>query len=141
MLLTPHAGEMASLTGARKEVVEASPHTAALEAARAWNAVVALKGAVTHIAAPDGRTWRHEGGNAGLGTAGSGDVLGGIISGLMARGAALEQACAWGVALHAFAGVKLAARYGTLGYLAREIPGEVPGIMHAWSSIAAAPRR
>jgi ADP-dependent NAD(P)H-hydrate dehydratase len=133
VLLTPHAGEMASLTGARKEAVEASPRTAALEAAGAWNAVVALKGAVTHIAAPDGRTWRHEGGNAGLGTAGSGDVLGGIISGLMARGAALEQACAWGVALHALAGVRLAGRCGTLGYLAREIPGEVPPLMDAWS--------
>jgi NAD(P)H-hydrate repair Nnr-like enzyme with NAD(P)H-hydrate dehydratase domain len=93
--------------------------------------VVALKGAVTHIAAPDGRMWRHEGGNAGLGTAGSGDVLSGIISGLMARGAPLEQACAWGVALHALAGVRLAGRCGTLGYLAREIPGEVPAIMDA----------
>jgi hydroxyethylthiazole kinase-like uncharacterized protein yjeF len=131
VLLTPHAGEMAGLTGARKEAVEANPRAAALEAAHAWNAVVALKGAVTHIAAPDGRVWRHEGGNAGLGTAGSGDVLSGIISGLMARGAPLEQACAWGVALHALAGVRLAGRCGTLGYLAREIPGEVPAIMDA----------
>jgi hydroxyethylthiazole kinase-like uncharacterized protein yjeF len=131
VLLTPHAGEMASLTGAGKEAVEADPRAAAVEAARTWNAVVALKGAVTHIAAPDGRVWRHEGGNAGLGTAGSGDVLSGIISGLMARGAPLEQACAWGVALHALAGVRLAGRCGTLGYLAREIPGEVPAIMDA----------
>ncbi len=131
ILLTPHAGEMASLTDAARETVEAHAPSAALQGALAWNAVVALKGAITHIAAPDRRIWRHEGGNAGLGTSGSGDVLSGTIAGLLARGATLEQAAAWGVALHARAGVRLAARYGTLGYLAREIPAEVPALLDA----------
>jgi hydroxyethylthiazole kinase-like uncharacterized protein yjeF len=129
VLLTPHAGEMATLTGTSKDSVEANPAEAALEAARAWNAVVALKGAITHIAAPDGRLWRHEGGNFGLATSGSGDVLAGIISGLAARGASLEVAGAWGVALHARAGDRLAARCGVIGYLARELAGEVPALM------------
>jgi hydroxyethylthiazole kinase-like uncharacterized protein yjeF len=133
VLLTPHAGEMAHLTDADKATVAAHPQEAALNAARAWNAVVALKGAITHIAAPDGRVWRHEGGNVGLATSGSGDVLSGIIAGLVARGAPLEEASMWGVALHARAGAKLAERLGPLGYLAREIPDEVPAIMAALS--------
>lgn len=132
VLLTPHAGEMAHLTGIAKEDVLADPLQAALEAAVLWNAVVALKGACTVMATPDGRWWRHEGGNLGLATSGSGDTLAGIITGLAARGASLEQACAWGVALHAAAGVRLAERFGTLGYLAREISPEVPGLMQAW---------
>lgn len=130
VLLTPHAGEMAHLTGLDKEAVAAAPAQAARQAAQRWNAVVALKGAATFIAAPDGRLWRHEGGNVGLATSGSGDALAGIIGGLAARGAALEQACVWGVALHARAGEQLAARMGPLGYLAREIAQQVPALMH-----------
>jgi ADP-dependent NAD(P)H-hydrate dehydratase len=129
VLLTPHAGEMASLTRGVKDAVLADAQAAALEAARAWRAVVALKGAVTWIAAPNARVWRHEGGNAGLGISGSGDVLSGMIAGFAARGAPLEQASVWSVALHARAGDKLAQRFGLLGYLAREIPDEVPALM------------
>jgi len=130
VLLTPHAGEMAHLTGLDKESIVAAPSQAARQAAQRWNAVVALKGAATFIAAPDGRLWRHEGGNIGLATSGSGDALAGIIGGLVARGAPLEQACVWGVALHARAGEQLAARMGPLGYLAREIAQQVPALMH-----------
>lgn len=132
VLLTPHAGEMAHLTGIAKEDILADPLQAAQEAAVLWNAVVALKGARTVIAAPDGRWWQHEGGNVGLATSGSGDTLAGIITGLAARGASLEQACAWGVALHAAAGVALAKRFGTLGYLARELSPEIPALMQSW---------
>ena len=125
VLLTPHAGEMAHLTGATKDAVLQDPASAALEAARRWNAVVAVKGPRTVIAAPDGRLWQHEGGNCGLATSGSGDTLAGAIGGLAARGAELTQACAWGVVLHAQAGEQLAARLGPVGYLAREIPAEM----------------
>ena len=133
VVLTPHAGEMASLSGSDKEDVVKDAADVALGAARAWNACVVLKGAITYIAAPNGRIWRHEGGNIGLATSGSGDVLSGIIAGLAARGTPLEQASAWGVALHARAGVRLADRFGTLGYLARELPGEVPALMAAFA--------
>jgi ADP-dependent NAD(P)H-hydrate dehydratase len=129
VLLTPHAGEMASLTGREKEHISDAPESTALEAALEWNAVVTLKGAITHIAAPDTRVWRHEAGNVGLGTSGSGDVLAGLMAGLLARGVPLEQAAAWGVALHARAGERLARRFGELGYLARELAGEVPALM------------
>lgn len=129
VLLTPHAGEMAHLTGQSKADLQADPAGAARQAAARWNAVVALKGALTCIATPDGRCWQHQGGNIGLAVSGSGDTLAGMVAGLTARGAPLEQAAAWGVALHARAGDQLARRWGLLGYLAREIPAEVPGLM------------
>lgn len=129
VLLTPHAGEMAHLSGAAKEDVLAGPLRAAREAAGRWNAVVALKGAQTVIARPDGEAWLHEGGNAGLATSGSGDTLAGAIAGLAARGASLEQACAWGVVLHARAGEQLAERLGPVGYLARELPLEMLAVL------------
>jgi ADP-dependent NAD(P)H-hydrate dehydratase len=129
VLITPHAGEMAHLSGCSKESVLADPHAAARQAAQRWNAIVALKGARTFIARPDGRSWVHDGGNVGLATSGSGDVLAGLIAGLVARGAPLEQAAAWGVALHGRAGDRLAARIGSLGYLARELAAEVPALL------------
>lgn len=129
VLFTPHAGEMAHLLGRSKDDVIADPEAAALSAARRWNCVVALKGAATLIAAPSGGRWRHDSGHPGLATSGSGDVLAGLIAGLLARGASLEQACAWGVVLHASAGARLAARIGPLGFLARELPGEIPALM------------
>lgn len=130
VLLTPHAGEMAHLSGLAKDVVRQDPLAIARRHADRWGAVVALKGPLTCIAHPDGRAWRHNGGCAGLGTSGSGDVLAGVIAGLAARGATLEQAAAWGVALHARAGERLAQQHGTLGYLARELAQEVPRLMH-----------
>jgi ADP-dependent NAD(P)H-hydrate dehydratase len=129
VLLTPHAGEMAHLCGMSKEAVLADPQHVALDAAREWNAVVAVKGASTLIAAPDGSRWRHDCGHTGLATSGSGDVLAGLIAGLAARQAPLEQACAWGVVLHAMAGKELARRLGPIGYLARELSGEIPRLM------------
>ncbi|MEO5843430.1 MAG: NAD(P)H-hydrate dehydratase [Caldimonas sp.] len=128
-LLTPHAGEMAHLTGVPKEGVIADPERHAREAALRWNAIVVLKGATTYIATPEGDCWRHAGGQAGLGTSGSGDVLAGIIVGLAARGAPLAQAAAWGVALHARAGSALAERLGPIGFLARELPAEIPALL------------
>ena len=129
VILTPHAGEMAHLTGIAKDDICAAPDPRAIAAARDWNAVVALKGARTVIATPDGTLYQHEGGNVGLAISGSGDVLAGIVAGLAARGAPLEQAACWGVALHARAGERLAARMGTLGYLAREISQEIPALL------------
>jgi len=128
-LLTPHAGEMAHLTGAAKDDVSADPERHAREAALRWNAVVALKGATTYIATPDGDCWRHVSSQAGLGTSGSGDVLAGLIVGLAARGASLAQAAVWGVALHARAGRALAERIGPIGYLAGELPAEIPVLL------------
>lgn len=129
VLLTPHAGELAHLSGADMAAILGDPLGAARLGAARWNAVLALKGAQTVIATPDGHLWQHQGGNIGLAISGSGDTLAGIIAGLAARGAGLEQAAAWGVALHAAAGEQLTIRYGVLGYLAREIAAEVPALL------------
>jgi ADP-dependent NAD(P)H-hydrate dehydratase len=131
VLLTPHAGEMARLSRVDKDTVCRDAAPLAQQSAQRLNAVVALKGATTWIAAPDRRLWRHDGGNVGLATSGSGDTLAGIICGLAARGASLEQAAVWGVALHARAGDALALRLGPLGYVASELLTEVPALMHA----------
>jgi ADP-dependent NAD(P)H-hydrate dehydratase len=137
VLLTPHAGEMAHLTGRSKDDICALPDRSASQAAAAWNAVVALKGARTVIATPDQTLYQHVGGNIGLAISGSGDVLAGVIAGLAARGASLAQAACWGVALHARAGERLAQRMGTLGYLAREISQEIPALLEQLAGLAA----
>ena len=133
VIMTPHAGEMAHLSGASKQAVCEDPDRHAADAAARWNAVVALKGARTLIAGADGERWQHEGGNVGLASSGSGDTLAGIIAGLCARGATLAQATCWGVALHAAAGAALATRMGLLGYLAREIPAEIPALQERFA--------
>ncbi len=131
VLLTPHAGEMAHLSGVDKQTVLDESERVARDAAQRWAAVVALKGAVTHIGAPDGRCWRHEAHNPGLAMSGSGDTLAGMMIGLAARGATLEQAAAWAVVLHAQAGASLLARHGGIGFLARELPDQIPRLLGA----------
>ncbi len=129
-VLTPHAGEMAKLTGIDKEVITREPLATARRAASQLRAVIALKGRETFIVAhATHETYCNRTGNVGLATSGSGDTLSGIITGLVARGAAPVQAAAWGVYLHGRAGDKLARRMGRLGFLARELLSEVPALM------------
>jgi hydroxyethylthiazole kinase-like uncharacterized protein yjeF len=131
MVLTPHAGEMAALAGVDKVEVVADPLAVARRTAAQLQAVVALKGAVTLIVSPDGKAWRHSGGDVGLATSGSGDVLAGVIAGLIARGASPAQAAVWGVYVHAQAGERLRRRIGRIGYLARELLDEVAPALEA----------
>ena len=84
LILTPHPGEMARLTGLSAAAIHADREGTALRFARAWNAVVVLKGAQTVIAAPDGRCRVNPTGNPGLSRGGSGDVLAGMTSALLA---------------------------------------------------------
>jgi ADP-dependent NAD(P)H-hydrate dehydratase len=129
MILTPHAGEMASLCGIDRKEVLADPAGVARDVAHRLHAIVALKGAKTFIAAPDGTTYRNTAGNVGLGTSGSGDTLSGVIAGLCARGADPMQAAVWGVFVHARAGEILARKIAPLGYLARDLLAEVPHLL------------
>jgi hydroxyethylthiazole kinase-like uncharacterized protein yjeF len=125
-VLTPHFGEMAQLAGCSKEEVASRPAELARELARDRNVVVALKGATTYLVNPAGTLWVHRGGTIGLGTSGSGDVLAGVVAGLIAQGAQPDQAAVWGVVLHGAAGSRLTERIGPLGFLAREIADEIP---------------
>lgn len=128
-VITPHAGEMAQLLGIEKEEVSVDPLSLARRAADELGCVVALKGSETFIAAPDGAAYRYASGSVGLATSGSGDTLAGIVAGLAARGADPLRAAVWGVALHGGAGNVLAKRMGPLGFLARELLDEIPGVM------------
>jgi ADP-dependent NAD(P)H-hydrate dehydratase len=129
LVVTPHAGEMAALTGRRKAEIEADPLAAARAAAARLQAAVVMKGAETFVVSPDGRAWAHRAELPGLGTCGSGDVLAGVIGGLLARGATPVGAAAWGVWLHARAGARLCERVGPLGFLARELLDELPRVL------------
>ena len=133
VVVTPHSGEMASFLGVNRDAVDADPISIASRAAQELQAIVALKGAVTHIAAPNGTTWRSAHGSIGLATSGSGDTLAGILAGLLARGTDPALAAVWAVYLHPSAGQRLTERLGRYGLLARELAQEIPGIMQELS--------
>jgi hydroxyethylthiazole kinase-like uncharacterized protein yjeF len=127
--LLPHAREMARLLECDPEEVERDPAHAVCRAAERYNAVALVKGRYSFIAAPDGRLFRFRGGGIGLATSGSGDVLAGIVGGLAARGADVLTATLWAVWLHGEAGRRLSDRIGRVGFLARELVDEVPGLL------------
>ncbi len=102
-VLTPHPGEMARLTKLAAADVQRDRTTAALEAAKRWNCVVALKGAFTITAAPDGTAVVSPFANPALASAGTGDVLAGVIAALLAQKLTPKDAAALGVYVHAAA--------------------------------------
>lgn len=128
-VLLPHSGELAALLETDEEKVEADRLGAARNAAEHYRAIVLAKGAQSHVAAPDGRCWTYKGGVPGLGVAGSGDTLAGIVGGFLARGAEPLTALLWAVLIHGEAGEALARKIGPVGFLAREIADEIPGLL------------
>lgn len=133
-ILTPHPGEMARLMGCTTRDVQADRMTVARSQATAWGHVVVLKGAYTVVAAPDGRTVIEPFANAGLATAGTGDVLAGTIVALRAQGLGAFEAAAAGAYLHGLAGELARQRFGAAGMVAGDVLTFLP---QAWQSIAA----
>ncbi|WP_200941635.1 NAD(P)H-hydrate dehydratase [Cellulomonas sp. Leaf395] len=121
LVLTPNPKEAAFLLG-----VDEIDDQSCSRIARKYDATVTCQG---RIAAPDGSRWEVSTGLPGLATSGSGDVLAGTLVGLLARGADPAQATCWATHLHAAAGDRLATRIGSLGYLARELPDELPVLL------------
>lgn len=131
VILTPHHGEMARLTGIEQDDIDHDPRDSARAVAAEFEAVTVLKAAETVVAAPDGETLLYASDCVGLATGGSGDVLAGIMAGLAARGADPLTAAAWAVWLHGEAGQAAAQRIGPIGFLARDLPPEIPRLMAA----------
>jgi hydroxyethylthiazole kinase-like uncharacterized protein yjeF len=125
-VLTPHPGEMARLTGRPVTAGQAERRELAANAAREWKAVVVLKGANTVVAAPDGQVSEDHHQVPALATGGTGDVLGGLIAGLIAQGLDPFTAAVAGVYVHAEAGRRVASRLGDAGLLASDLLVEIP---------------
>ena len=128
-ILLPHAGELASLLECDEQEVADRPLECGRRAAQLYDALVLVKGVASHVVTPDGQAWIYKGGAPGLGISGSGDTLAGIVGGLLARGAEPLTALLWGVLLHGEAGEVLTEKVGPVGFLAREIPDELPALL------------
>jgi hydroxyethylthiazole kinase-like uncharacterized protein yjeF len=125
-VLTPHPGEMARLTGRSVPEIQADRLEIARHYAQTWGVVVVLKGARTIIGLPDGVTYINLTGNSGMATAGMGDVLAGIIGGLLAQGLTPAQAAVGGTYLHGLAGDLAVAARGPLGIIAGDLVEQIP---------------
>ena len=132
LVLTPHGGEAARLAQAAG-LGEADAPERAAELARAYHAVVALKGPDTYIASPDGTVELMDRGTAALAKAGTGDVLAGIVGALLAQGLAPRDAAALGCALHAEAGRAAASDLTDISVIAEDIPRYLPEAIKALS--------
>jgi ADP-dependent NAD(P)H-hydrate dehydratase len=128
-ILNLNVAELALTAGVEESDVEDDPAPVAVDVARRCRAVVLCGGERKVVADPGGETWLVDGGGPGLGVSGSGDVQAGVLAGLLARGADPVRAAAWGAYVHARVGERLAATVGTVGYLARELPRQVPAVL------------
>jgi NAD(P)H-hydrate epimerase len=125
-VLTPHVGEFERLSGVSREQIAADPVHRAAEYAQQHGVTLALKGAPTIVAAADGRTFVNPTGNAGMATAGAGDVLTGLVAGLLAQGAPPLEAAAGAVYVHGLAGDLAKDLLGEPGMRAGDIGDRVP---------------
>jgi NAD(P)H-hydrate epimerase len=128
-VLTPHAGELARLLETDSGAVAAKRLESARRAASAAQSVLLLKGDDTIVASPDDRVAVNRGGASALATAGTGDVLSGVIGAFLAkRMDAFEAACA-GVLVHAHAGQLAARELGPEGVIASDVIGRLPAAL------------
>ncbi len=121
LIITPHPAEMARLLACSVEQVQQDRDAAAVKAATMLHAVVVLKGHRTVIADENGVFWHNESGNAGMATAGSGDVLAGMIGSLLAQGLSPRDAAVCGVYLHGSAGDLMADRLSQRSLMASDL--------------------
>jgi hydroxyethylthiazole kinase-like uncharacterized protein yjeF len=130
-ILTPHGGELARLLEVDSDAVNAERLRHAREAARRSGAIVLLKGDDTIVAEPEGRVGISRGGSPALATAGTGDVLSGVIAALLARGMAPFDAACAAVFVHAEAGRRAAVVLdGADGVIASDVVDELPHVLH-----------
>jgi NAD(P)H-hydrate epimerase len=130
MILTPHPGEMGRLTRLGAREVQRRRIDLAAEFAKAYQVVLVLKGARTVVASPDGRVTLNPTGNSGMATAGTGDVLTGIIAAMVAQGLAPADAARLGVYLHGWAGDLIAGERGERGMMAGDLIEHIPSALN-----------
>ena len=128
-ILLPDADELAALLDCSVETVDRDPIGCGVRAAESYQSIVLVKGPPSHVVTPDGEIRTYDGGVPSLGVSGSGDVLAGIVGGLLARGAEPLNALLWAVWLHGQAGAALTRKGGTIGFLARQIADEIPALL------------
>lgn len=130
-VLTPHAGELARLLGCQSSHVAQHRLRCARQAAAAAGAIVVLKGDDTIVASPDGRCGVSRGGAPALATAGTGDVLSGVVGAYLGRRMDPFAAACAGVLIHATAGRLAAQRLGAEGVIARDVIEALPGALQS----------
>jgi ADP-dependent NAD(P)H-hydrate dehydratase / NAD(P)H-hydrate epimerase len=126
LAVTPHPGEMARLVGSDSKQIQSRRLEVARKAAADWNAFVILKGHQTVIAAPDGNVWINSTGNPGMATGGTGDVLTGILAGLIAQYGAGASALCFGVYLHGLAADIAYSDWGEAPLMATDLIRSIP---------------
>ncbi len=131
-VLTPHPGEMARLLGQSTADIQTHREEAAREAAARYGCVAVLKGHRTVVAGPAGDLRVNTTGNAGLAKGGTGDVLSGLVGGLMAQGIAPREAACIGVYVHGFAGDLAAVANTQRGMTAMDVVAALP---EAWRAV------
>lgn len=131
LVLTPHPGEMGRLMKTPVEEIEKNRLAAARDFARAWQVVLVLKGAHTITALPSGEAYINTTGNPGMASGGTGDVLTGLIVGLIGQGLSPEEAAVAGVYLHGLAGDEAVSTRGEAGLTALDLLECLPGVIKA----------
>jgi len=132
VVLTPHPGEMARLSGRTVAAVQADRIGLAVEAAGAWGCVVVLKGARTVVAAPGVPPAIVPTGNPGMASGGTGDVLAGLVGALLASGLSPFAAARVAAFAHGAAGDLAAERFGERGLLASDLADELGPVWARW---------
>jgi len=130
-ILTPHPGEMAKLIGGSKAQIEKDRIKIARNFAKTYKCTLVLKGHRTVVADARGKVSLNKTGNAGMATAGSGDVLTGIIAAFLAQGIPAPDAARLGVYLHGKAGDRAAKKKGKVSLIATDIIKAIPSILKA----------
>ena len=131
IVLTPHPGEMARLSGRPTDQIQGDRIQHARSFAQRYRVHLVLKGAATVVARPDGAVFLNATGNPGMAAGGMGDVLTGLIAGFIAQGIAVSTAARAAVYLHGSAADGLSRTKGTAGYLATEVMNAIPEAIEA----------
>jgi NAD(P)H-hydrate epimerase len=132
ILLTPHPGEMSTLTGRSVSEIQDDRIYSARSYAQSRGVYLALKGSRTVISGPDGKVYINPTGNSGMGSGGTGDVLTGLVGGFLAQQHDPMDALCLGVFVHGLAGDLAAEQHGQRGLLASDLLVEVGRVLQQW---------